>query len=169
MSIPADSLPAESLRTAVLKALLTAIEATSKDGKASLKDVMDALDIDSLAARLPDGPKVAAIRRAGGKTSARVTDEGKFTRWVQASRPGEIVPSVRESYQKALLETLDKQDDLIDAETGEVVPGVDWVTGSAYLTVNFEPGGEDAIKQAWREHRISLDSLLALPAAEAPP
>ena len=54
MSISADSLPAESLRAAVLKALLTAIEATSKDGKASLKDVMDALDIDSLAARLPD-------------------------------------------------------------------------------------------------------------------
>ena len=168
MSINAEQLPAESLRAAILKALLTAIEVTSKDGKASLKDVMDALDIDSLAARLPDKTKVAAIRRAGGKSSAKVKDEAKFLRWVQENRPGEIVPTVRESYQKTLLETLDKQGDLVDPETGEVVPGVEFVTGTAYLTVNFEPGGEEAIRQAWREQRISLDSLLALPAGGEP-
>jgi hypothetical protein len=168
MTAAAD-LPNESLRAAVFKALLTAVEATSKDGKASLKDVMDALDIDSLAARLPDKTKVAAIRRAGGKTSAKVTDDEKFTRWVQENRPGEIVPSVRDSYRKSLLEDMDKRDDLVDTETGEVVPGVDWVTGTAYLTVNFEPGGEEAIRRAWQDGRLTLPGLLGLPAAEEAP
>ena len=103
MSIPAGSLPAESLRAAVLKALLTEIEASVKGGKAGLKEVMDALDIDALASRLPDGPKVATVRRAGGKASPKVTDPDKFLAWVQENHPSEVVvvPAVRESFQKA--------------------------------------------------------------------
>jgi hypothetical protein len=163
----AQDLPAASLRAAILKALLAAVDAASRDGKASLKDVMDALDIDSLTARLPDKAKVATIRRAGGKTTAKVRDEAKFLAWVHENRPGEVVHAVRDSYQKTLLEAMNDAGELVDPETGEVVPGVDWATGAAYLTVNFEPGGEDAIRQAWQSGRLSLDSLLALPAPEA--
>lgn len=166
MSISADSLPAESLRAAVLKALLAEIEASVKGGKAGLKELMDMLDIDSLAARLPDGPKVATVRRAGGKASPKVTDPDKFLAWVQESHPDEVVPAVRESFTRAVLAEVDKNGAAVMA-SGEAVPGVEFLTGTAYLTVNFEDGGEDAVKQAWREHRISLDSLLALPAAEA--
>ena len=158
-----DTLPQDTLRAAVLKALLKVISSTSDDGKAALKDVMDALEIDSLAAKLPDGTKVATLNRAGGNTTAKVTDEGKFFAWVSENRPGEIVQSVRDSYQKALLEAFDKSHALVDPETGEVVPGVEFVTGRDWLTVLFKPGGEEAIKQAWRSGRLSLDAMLALP------
>jgi len=158
-----DTLPQDTLRAAVLKALLKVITTTSDDGKAALKDVMDALEIDSLAAKLPDGTKVATLNRAGGNTTAKVTDEGKFFAWVSENRPGEIVQSVRDSYQKALLEAFDKSHALVDPETGEVVPGVEFVTGRDWLTIPFKPGGEEAIKQAWRSGRLSLDAMLALP------
>jgi hypothetical protein len=162
----ADTLPQDALRAAVIKALLKVVSAESDAGKAALKDVMDALEIDSLAARLPDGTKVATLNRAGGNTSAKVTDEGKFKAWVQANRPGEVITVVRDSYQKALLEALDKSHALLDPETGEVVPGVEFVTGKDWLTVLFKPGGEEAIKQAWRSGRLSLDAMLALPGSE---
>jgi hypothetical protein len=162
-----DTLPQDTLRAAVLKALQKVIASTADDGRALLKDVMDALEIDSLAARLPDGTKVATLNRAGGNTSARVTDEGKFFAWVQENRPGEVVTSVRDSYRKALLEAMDKAHELIDPETGEVVPGVEFVTGKEWLTVRFQPGGEEAIKAAWRSGRLSLDAMLALPEGES--
>jgi hypothetical protein len=163
----AETLPQDTLRAAVLKALQKVVTTATDDGKAALKDVMDALEIDSLAARLPDGTKVANLNRAGGIISARVKDEKKFLAWVQGSRPGEVetVTSVRESYRKALLESLDKAGALVDPETGEVVPGVEFVTGKDWLTVNFKPGGEDAIKAAWQSGRLSLDAMLALPEA----
>ena len=158
-----DSLPQDTLRAAVLKALQKVIGSTADDSRAVLKDIMDALEIDSLAAKLPDGTKVATLSRAGGNTAARVTDEGKFFAWVQENRPGELVTSVRDSYRKALLEALDKSSALVDPETGEVVPGVEFVTGKDWLTVRFQPGGEEAIKTAWQSGRLSLDAMLALP------
>lgn len=158
-----ETLPQDTLRAAVLKALVKVITSSADDGKAALKDVMDALEIDSLAARLPDGTKVANLNRAGGNTSARVTDEGKFLAWVLENRPGEVVQEVRDSYRKHLLEAMDKARALVDPETGEVVPGVEFVPGKDWLTVNFKPGGEDAIKAAWQSGRLSLDAMLALP------
>lgn len=160
------TLPQDTLRAAVLKALQKVIGSTADDGKAALKDIMDALEIDSLAARLPDGTKVANLSRAGGNTSARVTDEGKFKAWVQANRSGEIETVVRDSYRKHLLEAMDKAGALVDPETGEVVPGVEFTTGTAYLALRFAPGGEDAIKAAWQSGRLSLDAMLALPEGE---
>jgi hypothetical protein len=177
MSISAEELPAESLRAAVLKALYKQIGDDITSGKKPIKALMDALRINTLCAELPDGTEVAEIRRAGGNTSATVTDEDKFLRWVVAHRPGEVVQAVRESYQKHLLEAItkagtaavDKRGRPIDPESGEPVEGVGFTTGTAYLTVNFEPGGEDAIKEAWQSGRLSLDSMLALPAPEATP
>jgi hypothetical protein len=86
---------------------------------------------------------------------------------VVANRPGETETIVRDSYRKALLEVLDKAGALVDPETGEAVPGVEFVTGKDWLTVRFQPGGEEAIKTAWQSGRLSLDAMLALPATEA--
>lgn len=169
----AETLPQDTLRAAVLKALSNEVGTEIKTGKAGLRPVMDALDIDTLGARLPDGTRVAKVRRAGGGTTAQVTDEAAFLRWVIANRPGEIVQAVRESYRKALLEAAakagpdaaDKKGRPLDPETGEPVDGIGFAAGTAYLTVNFEPGGEDAIRAAWQSGRLSLDAMLALPAA----
>ena len=172
MTDPIESLPTSTLRAAVLKALSSEIDGEIKKGKKDLKAVMDALKIKTLNADLPGDVKVAEVRRAGGNTAAQVTDEDKFLRWVVAHRPGEIIQAVRESYQKALLESItkageeavDKRGRPLDPETGEPVDGVEFVTGTAYLTVNFEPGGMTAIEDAWRSGRLSLDAMLALPA-----
>lgn len=164
-----STLPEDALRAAVLKALLDEVDAVIKSGKTDLKAQMDSLEIDSLSAVLPDGTKVAKVSRAGGATSAKVTDPEKFLAWVAENRPGEVVSSVRESYQKALLDAIDKAGAVVDPESGEVVPGVEFVTGTAYLTVTFsrgEPDGREQIKRAWRDGRVSLPSLLAIESGE---
>lgn len=163
------SIPADSLRAAVLKALADEVTSAVKDGKASLQQVMEDLKIKSLTAELPDGTEVATVARAGGKTSARVTDPAKFLAWVQGSHPAEVEPVVRSSYQTALLAAIDSAGDAIDPDSGEVVPGVEFTTGTAYLTVTYakgDVGGQELIKRAWRGGQISLDSLLALPGGE---
>jgi hypothetical protein len=162
-----STLPQDTLRAAVLKALSDEIGKAIKDGKADLKQAADTLKIKALTAELPDGTEVATITRAGGAAKPRVTDERKFLDWVLANRPGEVMQAVRESYRKALLEAVEKAGQPVDPETGDVIPGVEFETTAEYLTVRFtggNPGGQELIKRAWRNGQVSLDSLLALPA-----
>ena len=164
-----SSLPADTLRTAVLKVLADEVKAATDDGKASLKDVMDGLGIRSLTATLADGTEVATVSRAGGAESPKVTDPDKFLAWVAENRPGEIVQSVRDSYTDALLAAMRKTGEPVDPETGEVVPGVEFRAGAEYLAVRFASGpvdGRERIKQAWRDRELDLAGLLALPGGE---
>lgn len=166
----ASSLPSGTLAAAVLKTLAEEVKTAVNGGKDGLLAEMSALKIKTLVAELPDGTEVATVTRAAGTAKPKVTDPGRFLAWVEQNRPGEIetVRSVRESYQKALLEAI-AGTELVDPETGEKVPGVEWADSSPYLVITFAkdgPGGQELIKRAWRAGEISLDSLLALPAPE---
>lgn len=163
-----DSIPADVLRAAVLKALAEEVKTAIEDGKAGLKPVMDTLKIGTLDAELPDGTQVGEISRAGGTASPKVTDPVKFLGWVEENRPGEVVRSVRESYQKALLEDMKKAGKAVDPATGDVVPGVEFVPSSEYLVVRYAGEGKEAIRRAWQAGRIDLGSMLALPAGGEP-
>ena len=165
----ASSIPADTLRTAILKVLADEVKSATDDGKAGLKEVMDALGIKSLTATLADGTEVATVSKGGGVESPKVTGPEKFLAWVQENRPGEVVQVVRESYQETLLAAMKKTGTPVDPETGEVVPGVEFRTGTEYLTVTFASGkvqGRERIKQAWRDREIDLGALLALPGGE---
>jgi hypothetical protein len=161
------SLREDTLRAAVLKALAEEVATAVDSGKDHLKQVMDDNEIDSLSALLPDGTKVGKVYRGGGNSLPVITDPEKFLAWVQEHRPGEVVPSVRESYQKALLEAIKKAGAPVDPETGEAVPGVEFKESKAFVAVAYADKQEspELIKEAWRSGRISLPAILALPAA----
>jgi len=53
-----------------------------------------------------------------------------------------------------------------------VVPGIEFRTGTEYLTVSFANAkvqGRERIKQAWRDGAIDLGALLALPGGDEAP
>ena len=60
--------------------------------------------ITGLAARLPDGTKVASLPYVGGEDRAQVVDEAALVAWMETNRPGEIVKNVRKETLKAVLD-----------------------------------------------------------------
>ena len=161
------SLPDDALRTAVLKTLADDVEAALKDGKTVLEALMDGMGVKSLTAKLPDGTEVGTVTRAGGKTSPRITDPGKFLAWVSEVHPSETEVVVRDGYRKVLLESMAKAGRAVDPHTGEAVPGVEFAETTAYLSVTFARGdvpGREHIRRAWRDGVISVPDMLALPA-----
>lgn len=160
-------IPAAALRAAVLKVLSEEVDLAITEGKADLKEVMDALGIKSLKATLPDGTDVATVTLAGTSAAPKVTDPVKYLAWVQENRPGEVEPVVRKSYTDALLASMKETGEPVDPETGEVVPGVEFRSGTGYLSVTFGragAGGRERIKQAWQNRDLDLAGLIALPA-----
>lgn len=163
------SLPRDALGAAVLKTLAEEVKAAADGGKNSLLGIMGELKIKSLVAELPDGTQVATVTRAGGGTRPKVKDPDKFRAWVAGSHPDEIVTTVRDTYARALLDSIAGTGNAVDPDTGEVVPGVEFESGNPYLLITFakgETGGQELIRRAWRTGQISLDSLLAIEGGE---
>ncbi len=151
-------LPEAARRAAVLKALSDEVKRAVERGKASLKPVLDELDIDTMGASLsPDGPRVAEVYRGGGNATAEVVNEDKYLAWVKETNPGEVIEAVRPTYTAELLKQI--------ARTGEIVPGVELGLTTAYVAVRYEPGGQAALTAAWREGLIDISPMLALPAS----
>lgn len=164
------SLPDDTLRAAVLKALAEKIGDAIDDGKTDLMAVMDEHQIDSLAAKLPDGTRVAKVARIEESSSPRITDPARFLAWVEANKPGEVVKSVRDSYQKALLESVAKAGKPVEPGTGEVIPGIEFRPRAAYVSVTYadKTASPELIRQAWQSGQISLTDMLSLPAGGGP-
>ena len=163
------SLGDDGLRIAVLKTLADDVAAVLTGDKDDLKAVMSDQGIKALSAKLPDGTPVATLTLAGGQSSPRVTDPGKFLAWVKQAHPTETEVIVRPDYQKTLLDGMKQAGKPVDPRTGEIVPGVEFEDTTPYLTPSFSKGdvpGREHIRRAWRDGVIALPDLLALPAGE---
>lgn len=116
---------------------------------------------------------VQLTKGAAGKRDAVVTDEAALLRWVQAQRPTEVVTTerVRPAFLRVLLDSVRQNGCYVDsAGVMHSLPGVEVVEGrqgNPTLTVKPVAGGADAIKQAWRDGRLSVADVTALPAGEA--
>lgn len=166
------SLPQDAIRTAALKTLADDVKATLDQGKAGLLEVMAEQGITGLAARLPDGTKVASLPYVGGEDRAQVVDESALVAWVEKNLPGAIVKTVCKQTLKSLLDTANAEGRAVDLVTGEEIPGIAFGPSTPYTQVNFERGkepGEDGralIREAWRTGALDVRDLLALPAGD---
>jgi hypothetical protein len=158
----------DALSAAILKALADAVGTELSGTKTGLVEDMQAAGVEKVAARLPDGTKVASLPLMGGEDVPKVTDPAALLAWVRANHPGEIVESVRESYVEAVLAAAKKAGRALDRETGDVIPGITFEPTTPFVKVEFttgDLGGRDLIRRA--HQRGELDMLapaLALPA-----
>lgn len=148
-------------------ALTTVIADAAKERKdeirAALAWALDDVGADSVRAELPDGTRVAKSALVTPETKPTIDDDDAFLDWVESTRPGEIVKSIRDSYKRAVFDRLAPTPDglAIDRETGEVIPGVRYKTGTApYVSTRFEKEGRAAIVAAIRDGVITPAAVL---------
>ena len=161
------SIAEDALRTAVLKTLADDVGDAITGGKKSLLGVMQDTGIEKMAARLPDGTKVASLPVVGGEPAPRVTDPAAFEAWVREHRPDQTEVIVRPSYIESVLSEAKKAGRALDRKSGDVIPGITFEPTTAYVKVDFATGdidGREHIRRAWRDGVVSIPSALALPA-----
>lgn len=100
---------------------------------------------ETVTAELPDGTEIGTVGRAKATERPTVTDPAALLEWVRTHRPDEIVESVNPAYVKHLESTARKHGHAVDESTGEIVPGVEMVTGSASYRVAPTDDGRAAV------------------------
>lgn len=127
---------------------------------------------DRNAARLGEA-RLGFVQTTDPEAHAAVTDIDLFTKWVQAKRPDEIVPSVRESFKNAVLKELDGKGALVDWD-GEEVPGVAFASSTPAQRFQAAPDAAELAATATAEDLpfvdgVDLASLLGISREDGEP
>ena len=181
------SIKEELRRMALIKAFTDALNDWVKDERGNLMEDLLAKYEDegtkSFNVTLPDGTKVASVTLPEGKPQDKTVDEAALFEWAEAQGgiDVEVIPAVAERTVKTvrpawLTRKLEKaiegdDGDLIDVETGEVIPGIKHVPGAApsSFSVRFATGGREKLSLAYRRGELNeLVAGTALPQIEAP-
>lgn len=144
-----------ALKLAVLRVLSDHIKDARTTADEQARETLHAGD--RITAALPDGSKVAAVSLANGRKGAKVVDEAAFTAWVTARHPDEVVPTIRDSFKKKVLDAVKADGGMVDRTTGELVeiPGVEPTEGDPYPSVRLAPGAAELVQQAWTDGTLA--------------
>lgn len=170
----------QAMLAAVLKALLDEVRKVYDVARAEADDSLvklnDQLGVKTIEVRLPgyDGA-VAQVTLSEPKTGF-VVDEAGFLAYCKAEHPTEVqatvpepVESVRPGWRKALLARMKVEPDgtVVDGQTGRILDFVKVAEPPPpSTTLTFKKGGREEVAAAYRDGRLALPDLLALPAAE---
>lgn len=133
-----DPTPASDvLKLAALDTYLKVLDPMAKDLRKRVTADMGRQGHEKLAAKLPDGIKLASVTRSDGRKTAKVTDEAAALAWCLKNHPEEIVTvqSIRPSFLAKLLAAAKTDGYGIDKPTGEVLPFIEVVQGNPYVTI----------------------------------
>lgn len=171
-----DQTPLRTTRAAVLKALLDevrkAYDAARADADAGLTDLHTVLGVTQLEVRLPGCDTPVAQITLKDPAPTYVFDEPAFLAWCQHEHPTEVqqpAPVVRLAYRKALLTRIALDDDgnVIDRETRQPLPFITPApAGPPSTTLTFKTDGRHEVAKAYRDGRLSIGELLALPTGD---
>lgn len=161
------SIKTDNLRIALIKAYADALgdflkEARDEHLEALLERYEDE-NTKSWDVKLPDNTKIGQITLPVGKATDKTVDEAALFEWAEENDgiDVEVIPAVaareikrvRPSWLAAKIKTAIEGDDgeLIDVETGEVIPGVKRVPGKdpSSFTVTYVAGGREKIATAY--------------------
>ncbi|MFG1660738.1 hypothetical protein ACGFIY_29795 [Micromonospora chersina] len=169
-----------AMRAVVLKALMDevrkAYDVARAEADGSLVELNAELGATTIEVRLPGyGAAVAQVTLTEPKAGF-VVDEGGFLAYCKQEHPSEVqatVPApvelVRPAFRKALLGRMKVEQDgtVVDGETGRVLDFVEVAEPPPpSTTLTFKKGGREEVASAYRDGRLALPELLALPAAE---
>ncbi len=145
-------------RAAASKTVADEIRKIGDAAKSELLGLMAEGGSERVRVSAEDGTNFGTVTMTAGRASARVCDPQALVEWVARRHPEYVVQAVAEGFLDRLLAHAARVGDPVD-EQGELVPGVEVVTGQPYLTVRPTPAARE------RASRL-LDS--ALPALGYP-
>ncbi len=129
--------------------------------RAALQDEMDKIGADRVKAEL-GSETIAYVTTTKPKFKWVIKSDRRFTEWVKANIPSEVVESVRESSIDAILAKFTYQDDLVIDFNGEIV---DWLEGSQsepYLMTKFHAEGRETLKSAFQTGQLEFKEIFEL-------
>lgn len=159
-----------ALRFALLKVLVDQLRTAKSVADCEVRDTWQTGD--RLTAALPNGTRLGAVTLAKGKASARLSDKTAYEQWVRQTHPDWVetvtITQVRSEHTDRLIAAASKLGEPVDAETGEVVPGITVTAGDPYPMVRLAAGAREAVAEAWRDGALGelLGGLLAIDAAD---
>jgi hypothetical protein len=168
-----------ALRAAALKALLDEVKKAYDSARDDADGRLAALNVQTGATtvevRVPGYGKAVAQISLGEPKPGFLIDESGFLDYCKREHPTEVetvVPepkeSVRPAWRKALLARLDVDGNtVVDTVTGRVLEFIKVAEpGPASTALTWKPMGREQVVAAYRDGRLTLPDLLALPAAE---
>lgn len=148
----------------VIDALGKKVADAKKQLKAVAEAELKAGDRKTVSFEL-DGEDVVlgAITRTKPRAAWKVTNEGELLTWIQENHPDMIeqVPVPKEWYVQSLLAQASKMDAAV-TEEGELVPGIEVVTGTSYASAKPEKDMDAKLALLVANGVIQTSELLAI-------
>ena len=131
--------------------------------RAALQAEMDAIGADRVKAEYGDDV-IAYVTTTKPKAKLVVTNEKKFTEWVEMNSPGEIVKSVRESSVDSILEKMFKyvEVNVIVDWNGEQIDFLAMDQKEPYLVTKFHSDGKETLKNAFQSGQLEFKKIWEL-------
>ncbi|MEY3346650.1 MAG: hypothetical protein ACKN8W_02165 [Actinomycetales bacterium] len=144
---------------------ITLISDAAKEAKDRLRRefaaALDEVGADAAKAMLA-GEEIAKVSLIQPKTSAEVLSEKALVEWVRANWDYEIVETVRDSFRKHILESVENVDGhAIYPRTGEVLDFISFNSRDPYIATRFKDGGREALIEAFRVGALSPSEVMA--------
>lgn len=144
---------------------ITLIVDAAKEAKERLRrefaSALDEVGADAAKAMLA-GEEIAKVSLINPKTSAQVLNESSFISWVKTNWEYEIVESVRDSFRKHILESVENVDGkAIYPRTGEVLDFIHFNSREPYIATRFKDGGREALIEAFRAGVLSPNEVIS--------
>ena len=122
------------------------VKALSEMDRKELFDALAAADSTGMKVKTDNGIELGTISHVPDRPNAKVVDDKAFTAWVKANRPDQIREVVDKPYKDAILKAATQEGVAVDAETGEVIPGIELRTSSGYISVRENDAGKNLAK-----------------------
>jgi hypothetical protein len=157
-----------ALRFALLKVLVAELAGAKRVADCEIRD--EWRPSDRLTATIPAGKDIGTVTLAKGKTTASVTDLAAYEAWAAKAHPEWIetatITRVNLDATMRLLAAARKLGVAVDAETGEVVPGIAVNEGDPYPMVKLADDARDVVARAWHKGQLTelVGGLLAIDA-----
>ena len=144
---------------------ITLIADAAKEAKDRLRrefaQALEEVGADSAKAAL-EGEEIAKVSLIQPRTSPEVLNEKAFVEWVKSNYEFEIVESVRESFRKHVMDSVENVDGTaIYKRTGEVLDFIHFNSRDAYIATRFLSGGREVLTQAFRAGTLTPTSVMA--------
>jgi len=143
--------------TLIVDAAKVAKERLRREFASALEEV----GADAAKAML-EGEEIAKVSLIHPKTSAQVLNESAFISWVKENWEYEIVESVRDSFRKHILDSVENVDGkAIYPGTGEVLDFINFNSRDAYIATRCKDGGREALIEAFRAGSVTPNEVMA--------
>jgi hypothetical protein len=144
---------------------ITLIADAAKEAKDRLRRefaaALEEVGADAAKAVL-EGEEIAKVSLVQPKNSAEVISEKALVEWVKSNWEYEIVESVRDSFRKHILDSVENVDGkAIYPRTGEVLEFIHFNTRDPYIATRFKDGGREALLGAFRAGSLTPSEVMS--------